>query len=195
LKKVFLFAFVLSRTSAVTSLEASSIEFAYTSLERLVVSSLFTEGGRLYLNGDPGDTCNYAFVQEPRVFAEGERLHVRMLFAGSAGKMVRGKCVGSGDNFDVVVSGVPRYGNGELYLDDMKLEAESRLFDLFSPLIESQLAPRLRVPLRRSLEYRFAEWTSHGAGRLALDELNVSEITLGDESVIVAVDFGVAVTP
>ena len=95
------------------------MEIAYTSLERMIVAALLTEGGRLYLSGAPEDTCNYAFVQDPRVSSDASRLYVRFLFAGSAGKVVRDKCIGTGDNFDVVVSGVPRYANGELYLEDM----------------------------------------------------------------------------
>ena len=35
-------------------------------------------------------------------------------FAGSIGAEVAGRCVGRGDNFDIVVSGVPRYDSGDV---------------------------------------------------------------------------------
>ena len=175
-----------------SSASAGTMEIAYRSVESMLVRGLLTEGGRLYLQGGPADECNYAFVQDPRVSATGGRLEVKLLFAGSLGKEVRGKCVGTGDNFDVVVSGLPRYASGELFLDEMTFAAESKVFNLFAPIVESQLRERLRVPLRRTIDRQLAEWSALGAGRITLQELDVSSIQLGEDRLTIKADYKVA---
>lgn len=98
--------------------------------------------------------------KEPRVSAVGERLQIRFLFAARAGKEVAGTCVGPGDNFDIVVSGVPSYGDGELFLEALRFEAEHKLFDVFSKLIERQLTPQMRIRAKPYIESYIAELTT-----------------------------------
>ena len=100
----------------VVEVEGATLEIAYSSLERIIVNRVMTEGGLYYMQGDPSSTCRYAFVQEPRVGAEGGRLRITVLFAGRTGTEVAGQCVGAGDNFDLVISGVPAYSDGDLFL-------------------------------------------------------------------------------
>ena len=174
---------------------AGKLDVAYTSMERIIVSTFLTEGGRRYLQGGPEETCAYAFIQEPRVSAIGPRLQLRFLFAGRAGKQVAGKCVGAGDNFDIVVSGVPRYADGEIFLDEARFEAEHKLFEVFSKLIESQLAPLLRINARPHIESYVAQLTSRGAGTVALESMDVESIVLGASSAVIEADFVVSVKP
>jgi hypothetical protein len=171
------------------------MEIAYLSVESMLVPGLLTEGGRLYLQGGSADRCNYAFVQDPCVSATGGRLEVKLLFAGSLGKEVGGKCVGTGDNFDVVVRGIQRYGSGELFLDEMTFAAESKVFNLFAPIIESQLRERLRVPLQRTIDRQLAEWSALGAGRITLQDLDVSSIQLGEDRLTVQTDYKITLEP
>lgn len=174
---------------------AGKLEVAYTSMERIIVSTFLTEGGRRYLEGGPDDECAYAFVQQPRVSAVGERLHLTFLFAGRAGKQVAGKCVGPGDNFDITVSGVPRYTEGDLFLDEAKIDSDHKLFELFSPLIESQLAPRLRIPALAAVGSYIGELTSRGAGEVRLEMMDIQSITLGASSAVIETDFLITVKP
>jgi len=174
---------------------AGKLDVAYTSMERLIVKYYLTEGGRRYLRGGPEDTCAYAFIQEPRMSATGGRLSLRFLFAGKAGKQVAGRCVGAGDNFDIIVSGVPRYADGEIFLDDAKFESDHKLFDVFSGLIESQLTPLLRVAAKPELEDYVQRLSSRGAGNVRLTSMDIRSIDLGASSVIVDADFLVAVAP
>ena len=150
---------------------------------------------RHYLQGGPEDTCAYAFIQEPRVSAVGERLQIRFLFAGRAGKEVAGKCVGPGDNFDIVVSGVPSYGNGELFLDELRFDAEHKLFQVFSKLIERQLTPNLKIRPKPYIESYIAELTALGAGRVSLETLSLQNIELGTSSAVLDADFLINVQP
>lgn len=174
---------------------AAKIDVAYASIERIVSTTLLTEGGRRYLQGGPDDTCSYAFIQEPRVSAVGARLHLRFLFAGRAGKQVAGKCVGPGDNFDIIVSGVPSFGNGELFLDQLKFEAEHKLFDVFSKLIENQLTPYMRIRAKPYVESYIAQLSALGAGRVSLETLRLENIDLGASAAVLEADFLIKVQP
>lgn len=174
---------------------AGKLDVAYTSMERLIVSKFLTEGGRRYLRGGPDDECAYAFIQQPRVSAAGDRLQLRFLFAGRAGRQVAGKCVGAGDNFDILVSGVPRYANGAFFLDDAKFEADHKLFDVFSALIESQLAPLLRIRAQPYVESYIARLTERGAGVVELESMEVPSIVLGASSAVIEAEFLLSVKP
>jgi hypothetical protein len=188
-----LFLFLLLLVPGASS--GDSLEVAYASVERMVTEGVLIEGGRRYLQGAPGETCNYAFIQNPRVSGSGERLSLRFLFAGSIGKEVAGKCVGRGDNFDVVVSGVPRYDAeaGEILLDPLEFSADNRLFDLFAPILESRLGPMLRLPLRQAIANRLATATS--IGRVRIEDLTVAGIHVGESSVRLDASFRIAVLP
>jgi len=174
---------------------AGKLDVAYASMERMIVTHFLTEGGRRYLQGGPQDTCAYAFIQEPRVSAVGRRLQLRFLFAGRAGKQVGSKCVGAGDNFDIIVSGVPRYADGDIFLDEAKFEADHKLFDVFSKLIERQLAPLLRIRARPHIESYIAQLTSRGAGSVRLESMDIQSIELGAGSAVIEADFFVIVKP
>ena len=100
---------------------AAEITLSHTALERVVWQVLLTEGGRGYFQGGPEDTCLYAFVQEPKATGRDGRLNISFVFSGRAGAEVAGRCVGPGDTFDIVVSGVPALAGGELYLDDLSV--------------------------------------------------------------------------
>ena len=111
-----------------TGARASELLVSYEALERNIVVQLMTQDGRYYMQGDPSTPCAYAFVQDPRVDAYEGRLRIRLLFSGSAATSIRGQCIGAGDNFDLAITGVPKYANGELYLDQMSVQATAAYF-------------------------------------------------------------------
>lgn len=192
--RVFAAGFALFLFSGEAAL-AGKLDVAYASVERIIVRTFLTEGGRRYLQGSPDETCAYAFIQEPRVSAAGERLRLRFLFAGRAGKQVGGRCVGPGDNFDIVVSGIPRFADGDMFLDEVQFESDHKLFDVFSRLIETQLAPLMRIRAQTHVESHVGELTSRGAGTVRLDGMTIESIELGTSSAVIEADFLVSVEP
>ena len=174
---------------------AGKLDVTYASMERMIVTTFLTEGGRRYLQGGPDETCAYALIQEPRVSAIGARLQLRFLFAGRAGKQVGSKCVGAGHNFDITLSGVPRYADGDIFLDEAKFEADHKLFDVFSKLIERQLAPLLRIRASPHVESYVAQLTARGAGTVRLESMDIQSIELGASSAVIEGDFLVSVKP
>jgi hypothetical protein len=170
-----------------------TLEVTYPAIERLIVEKILVEGGRRYLQGGPDDTCTYSFVQEPRVSASEGRLRIRFLFAGSVGTEITGRCIGRGGNFDVIVSGVPAYEDGTLFLEDLRFESDNGLFDLFFPIVESQLRPALRVPLQSAVEEHLSQLVT--AARVRVEELTVSEIRLGPDAATLTAELRVDVRP
>jgi hypothetical protein len=174
-------AVVLAVAFALAPVGARSTELriSYPAVERLVVSTLLTQGGRLYLQGAPGETCNFAFVQEPKASGAGGRLELRFVFSGRAGAPVGSRCVGPGATTTLEVSGVPRYDDGTLRLDGLKLRApDSAYWSVAAGLLQGALETRLRVPLRSSVEHGLAQASASVGVQLGLDSLEVTEVAV-----------------
>jgi hypothetical protein len=170
---------------------AADVTLSHAALERLVWNVLLTEGGRGYLEGRPDDTCRYAFVQEPKVTGANGRLRVGFVFSGRAGAQVGERCIGPGDTFDLVVSGVPALAAGELYLENLQIEApDTAYFRLVSGLVESQLRQRLRYPLKQGLD-RVAAAVGVPAGyAMSVESLEMTRVEVGADALRFRLDLG-----
>jgi hypothetical protein len=172
--------------------EAAQLRLTYPALERLLVLQVLTDGGRLYLEGGPGEECRYAFVQEPHVSAFGSRLRIDLLFSGRAGASVAGRCVGPGDTLRLEIHGVPVYADGVLGLDQLRVEApESAYFRVVSGLVSRWMQERLRYPLRAAIEETLRGLSSLGAVRLQLGDLKVGSVVVSPDGLLLDVDFDV----
>ena len=170
---------------------AAEITLSHAALERVVWQVLLTEGGRGYFEGGPEETCRYAFVQEPKVTGASGRLRVRFLFSGRAGAEVAGRCVGPGDTFDLVVSGVPALSRGEFYLEDLRVEApDTAYFRLVRNLVESQLRQRLRYPLKQDLDSIAATLGAPAGFTISFPRLEMSGVQVDDSALRVSIDLG-----
>jgi hypothetical protein len=170
----------------------AQLRITYPALERLLVLQVLTDGGRLYLEGGPGEECRYAFVQEPHLSALGGRLRIDLLFSGRAGASLSGRCVGPGDTLRLEIHGVPVYADGVLSLDQLRIEApESAYFKLVSGPVSRWLQERLRYPLRAAVEETLAGLSSLGAVRLQLGDLRVGSVVVGPDGLLLDVDFDV----
>jgi len=174
--------------------DAAEVTLSHAALERVVWQVMLTEGGRAYFEGGLDDTCRYAFVQEPKVSGANGRLHVRFLFSGRAGAQVGERCVGPGDTFDLVVSGVPALSQGEFSLEDLKVEApDTAYFRLVSGLVENQLRQRLRYPLRQDLD-RVAATVGAPAGyAMSVESLEMSRVQVDADGLRVSLDIGLSI--
>ncbi len=178
-----------------SSLEAAVLEVSYSSLQQMIVRQVMTEGGRYYMEGDLSSKCRFAFIQEPQVDSAGGRLRITALFAGRAALEVGDRCVGPGDNFNLEISGIPAYAEGELFLADLKIEAQdSAYFKIVSPLIERSLREKLRYPLRERLD-KAAAWVSSSTGTagIAMDSIQIESIAVEETSLQLNFDFSLSV--
>jgi len=190
-RKLMVAGVLLAAFATAPPATAAEITLSHAALERVVWQVLLTEGGRGYLEGGPNDSCRYAFVQEPKVTGVGGRLRIRFLFSGRAGAQVGGRCVGPGDTFDLVVSGVPALARGELYLEDLRVEApDTAYFRLVRSLVESQLGQRLRYPLKQDLDALAAARGAPAGFAISLQRLEMSRAQVDDEALRVSLDLG-----
>jgi len=187
----FLFVFALGASLA----ESATIELAYASLERILVRNVMTEGGRYYLQGDLSTPCQYAFIQEPRVGASAGRLQITVLFSGKAAADLDGRCVGAGDNFDVQVSGAPRFANGEIYLDGLEVQASSTYFNVVAALLRKSLEEKFRFSVAQAVEYVASQSAASGIGRLSVEGARVDDIQVGETALKMTVDFAASLRP
>ncbi len=65
-------------------LSASELRVHYQTLEKLLLQQVFNESGRRYLNGDLSSRCNYAYLENPRVMAQADRLRITAHFSARA---------------------------------------------------------------------------------------------------------------
>ena len=175
--------------------ESATIELAYATLERILVRNVMTEGGRYYMQGDPSTPCRYAFIQEPRVGASAGRLQITVLFSGKAAADLGGRCVGAGDNFDVQVSGVPRFANGEIHLDGLDVQASSAYFNVVAVLLRKSLEEKFRFSVQQAVEYVVSQSAAAGIGKLSVESVRVDDIQVGETALKMTVDFAASLRP
>jgi hypothetical protein len=119
---------------------------------------------------------------------------VRFVFSGRAGAQVGERCIGPGDTFDLVVSGVPALAQGELYLEDLKVEApDTAYFRLVSGLVESQLRQRLRYPLEQDLDQAAAHLGVPAGFPMSVESLEMRRAQIDAEALHLSLDLRLAV--
>jgi len=148
-------------------LEGMQLTVSYRVLERVLEKGLFRDQGRYYVSGSSDDDCNYAYLARPRLGVDGGRLALRLHFNGFAGAEVGGQCLGSGDEFDFVVTGVPKVEGGSLVLGDPQLSLSGR------PAYEALLQPIVTGPLAQALRFDLAAELDHLVAGAAREGLRV----------------------
>jgi hypothetical protein len=158
---------------------ASAIQLmiSYPVLEGMLQKSLFRDQGRYYVSGSSADECNYAFLERPRLGAQGGRLTVRLHFDAFTGAEVGGECVGSGDDFDIVVTGVPKVVGGTMVLADPQLSTSGRpaYEAMLRPLVTGALAQGIRFDLAGELNRLAANATPEGY-RVQISGVEISSL-------------------
>ena len=118
------------------------------------------------------------------------------LYAGRAGAMVAGRCVGPGANFDLVISGIPAYEDGELYLSELSIDAEdAAFFRLMAPLIRGSLESQMRYPIGERLDYMAGFLTAAGNGKVTFETFAVETIEVNDDGLRLVGDFELSIAP
>jgi hypothetical protein len=153
-----------------------------------------TTAGRWFLQGSSADDCTHAFLQDPRVDAAEQRLRITLLLSGRAAAPVGGKCIGPGDTFDVSVSGVPVYANGEIVLSDAKLAAPDRkYFTLVASLLERAFRDAFHYPLRNAAEWAVHDLRELTGRQVVLDDIMLPEIRVEPDGLVLDVDLRLSV--
>jgi hypothetical protein len=135
--------------------ESLELKIPFEVVQDEVVRRLFVNG-RSYLSGDPSSACEYSYLENPRIFPQGDRLAFQAMFRGSTGKEVLNRCLGVDASFEVVITGTPIYQDGVLRFDDPELKIQkSRADKLFETLLNQfadDLEEDLAIPLETDVQ-------------------------------------------
>ena len=183
---------VLLLLPAAAPTAAAEIRVHYRALEKLMVAKGFDEEGRFYPQPALTSKCRYAYFRDPVVGAAQGRLRVTVSFHTMLGIDLGGSCRGAADAFPVVISGVPVYRDGELRLDQVRVDTEGRGYGgAVKPLVDSLLKEGLKFPLQQRLEeWSRIVWEETGT-RMSVPKLEIGEIRLGENELAVEFDFRV----
>ena len=174
---------------------ATEIRLSFGVLERLLAQQLFTEEGRKYVKGNKSARCNFAYLEHPKIWGKDGRLSIQARFTGKAAIDLMGRCMGTGDAFDLTVTGVPYFLDGNVAFKDVAI-ATSR---------DGFYIRRVKVALRDTLSKEFKYNIATDAKRLMeqpdpgqpyqrkLMRFDVSSIQVANDALVLAVDFVLAV--
>jgi hypothetical protein len=91
---------------------AVELVIEYAALQRIVAQELFTQDGRKYVRGSHATHCSFAYLENPRIDADGDRLRIQARFTGRTAADLFGACIGLGDAFDLSITAIPYYHDG-----------------------------------------------------------------------------------
>jgi hypothetical protein len=107
---------------------AAAVELAiqFPALERILGQQMFTEEGKRYVRGSKATPCHFAYLEQPKISAESDRLHVQAHFSGKSAADLFGHCIGLGDAFDLAITAVPYYHDGLIGFRDVRVKSLAR---------------------------------------------------------------------
>lgn len=178
------------------SASGSQLIIHFTTVQNALARQVFTQDGRKYLRGAPSAKCSYAYLQDPKVGADGGLLNVQARFSGRSALNVFGVCVGLGDAFELSIHAMPYYQDGFLKLKNVRVEGKGR---------DSYYIRRVCAAMARSLQTQFSyrvleeaktilERKEDGAGYVKeLARFQVPAVWVTSEAVVLALDFALIV--
>jgi hypothetical protein len=180
---------------APTRAGATEIRLSFGVLERLLAEQVFTEDGRKYVKGSKTARCNFAYLEHPKIWGKDGRLSIKARFTGKAAIDLMGSCVGTGDAFDLTVTGVPYFSSGNVAFKDIAIETDRDGFYI----------RRVKLALRDTLSKEFKYNIASDAKRLMeqqdpgqpyqrkLVRFDISAIQVVNDALVLVVDFVLAV--
>jgi hypothetical protein len=174
---------------------ATEIRLSFGVLERLLAEQVFTEDGRKYVKGNKTAKCSFAYLEHPKIGGKDGRLSIKARFTGKSAVDLMGRCVGTGDAFNLTVTGIPYFLNGNLAFKDIGIETDRDGFYI----------RRVKLALRATLTKEFKYSIAADAKRLMeqqdpgepykrkLVRFDVSAIQVAGEELVLIVDFVLAV--
>ena len=174
---------------------ATEIRLSYGVLERLLAQQVFTEDGRKYVRGSKLARCNFAYLEHPKIWGKDGRLSIQARFTGKAAIDLMGRCVGTGDAFDLTVTGVPYFSNGNIAFKEIAIETNRDGFYI------RRVKLALRDTLSKELKYslaadarRLMEQPDPGQPyQRKLARFDVFAIQVANDALVLAVDFVLSV--
>lgn len=177
-----------------TTLSAADIQIFYSVIQSTLAAQAFTQDGRLYVRGKPGN-CTYAFLENPAVTGQDGRLLVKAKFTGRSASSFLGFCVGLGDSFDLAIAAVPYYQDGLLKLREVKVESRGRetyYSRRVRSVLQDSLTRQFQYPVNDTAKKLLEDNTTKGPAR-QLSKFQVAQVRVTPEALVLSVDFTLTV--
>ena len=159
---------------------AMRLDIAYSALLKMLYQQIYRQQGRAYMQGGPGSPCTYAYLDQPRVNSQSQRLVLTSQFVGRAAVAMSNGCLGTDESqMRVSISGVPQYQNGVIVLADPRIAVpEGPYADLIRNYFAATLAPLLRFPLLAEVRSQLLQANSQTPYQFDLRQFDIPSITV-----------------
>lgn len=188
-------AAVLVLLGGVQLLPAVELRLRFGALERMLAEQVFTEEGKRYL-GPKRTKCNFAYLQKPRIQGEGGRIRIFAKFTGRTSLDVFGRCLGLGDEFDLVVTARPEHRRNGLGLADVAVAAVSRnsfYIRRVCAVMASSLARDFQYPLAAQAKRILEETAVSPAYPRELRDFAVRSIQVAPDELVLDLNFALTI--
>jgi hypothetical protein len=186
----------LAATFLATPALCIELQIQHAVIQKILADTIFTDEGRKYLQANRAAKCTYAYLENPQISAEQNRVKIRARFSGRTARDFFGRCIGLGDSFVVVIRATPYYHDGLIGFKDVAVDSDGK---------DGLYIRRVRAAMAASLSTEFAydvlsdakkilEESRKGAPyRQELSRFTVTGIRVNDQAIIVSVDFTLAI--
>lgn len=179
---------VIFATCLISAASSSELILEHTAIEKTLKRDVFNAKGGRYHLVDP-TTCAYSYLESPQVSISGGRLKIKSHFISQVASQIGGECVGTSDEFDVIVSGRPVYRNDKLVMDDVRLDDATN--EVWRPLIEifiKSAGPRvLEINLKEAIQRMFKDAST--PYEVIIDKIVVRKLLAEDNKIKATFDF------
>jgi hypothetical protein len=187
-------ALLLTLFAAVPSF-AAELELRYAALQRIIAEQVFTQEGRHYVRGDKTTRCQYAYLESPRIGADGDRLHVTAKFSGRSALDVFSRCVGMGDSFDLMVTAAPIARGGGIAFKDVKVTSvkDSYYIRRVRAALQQSFSKDFKIEVRDQARALLEQSRDGGAFKQELAAFDLGDVRVTPEALVLVVEFRLVV--
>jgi hypothetical protein len=173
----------------------AELQLHFTALQRVLSEQVFTQEGRKYVRGDQTSKCSFAYLENPRIGADGLRIKVDARFSGRSGRDFFGRCIGLGGSFDLTITAVPYYKDGALRLREVRVD--SRQEGLYVRRVRAGMAESLAKDFQYKLQDDAKTMLEEQRPKTVYTQqviaFNVSEVRVTNQALVLLLDFVLAV--
>lgn len=175
---------------------AVDLEIQFGVLERLIGEQAFTAEGRRYVQGNKDQHCRYAYLENPKLSAAGDRMQLKVKFTGQTALDMFGHCVGVGDSFDLTISAKPTVDKlGEVGFESFQVMTPRDSFYIRrvrGALVET-LNKEFKLDIMAQTRKLVEAPQSLGKFQQQVSGLKLSGVRVSPDALVLAVDFKVTV--
>lgn len=162
---------------------AATLTVGKASIQRLFVEGVFNRNGRWYLQ----DGVCYAYLESPRTWLAGGRVHIEAHLSSQLGVEMAGSCAGNALAAKVEMSGRLMGAGTTLSLADVRVDriddnATGNALDVLQSIVPAP--PPLDV--LSTIRERLAD---SGEVPISVDKLSIDSVTTSDAEVTIQFDF------